>query len=76
MITIRNTMDNNMLFNREVIVSEKKVNIIAKKNEPMPTIKIYLPVTVDLLLPKKIHLMRWLVCSCTGHIIIKFNYDK
>ncbi|WP_348981098.1 hypothetical protein [Pelotomaculum sp. FP] len=70
-ITIRNTVDNIMLFNLDVIVSDRNVKTTAKKNEPTPTKKIYLPVTVDLLLPKKNHLMRWLARPSAGYIIVK-----
>jgi hypothetical protein len=42
-----------MLFSLEAKNSEKKVKIIASKNEPMPTKAIYLPETVDFLLLKE-----------------------
>jgi hypothetical protein len=42
-----------ILFSLELKYSEIEVNIIANKKEAMPTETIYLPDTVDLLLPKK-----------------------
>jgi hypothetical protein len=67
---IKNTVDTSMLSSLEVIVSEKKVKTTAKKKEPIPTNKIYLPVTVDLLLPKKNHLMLWLANHNQGYNIV------
>jgi hypothetical protein len=57
MIRIKNILDKIILFNLEAKVSERKVKTTARKKEPMPTRKIYLPETVDLLLPKKGHLI-------------------
>jgi len=46
--------DSIRLFSLDANVSERKVKTIARKKEPIPTKKMYLPETVDLLLPKKV----------------------
>ncbi|HPU36081.1 MAG TPA: hypothetical protein PLA91_04700 [Bacillota bacterium] len=58
MIKNKKNKDRKMLFSLEEKVSENSVKNTARKKEPKPTKRIYLLVTVDLLLPNKSHLMQ------------------
>jgi hypothetical protein len=69
MIKNKKNKDKKMLFNLEEKVSERSVKIIARKKEPKPTRSRYLLVTVDLLLPKKSHLMQ----LCLAHLRTGYN---